>query len=380
MKDELREIKKEYALARKTDIKEEITDIKIDSKEMIAKEDVIVTITKDGYVKRTSLRSYSASSDEVSLKEGDYVIGLYELNTLDVVLMFTNLGNYLYIPVYQIPSLVWKDLGKHVSNIVKLDQGEEIISALPVTDFTKNINIVIATKQGMIKKSLLSLFDSSRISKPMCAIKLKDNDLVVDAFFEEENEIFVSTEKGYGLWYDSSEIPSVGLRTSGVKSINLKDDFVVSTSQFNKDTLEYISIITEKKTGKRVKLSEFDKSSRAKRGLMILREVKSNPYKVLKTFTISTKHLIGIKGSSIEYMKLTDLPINDRYSTGSTISKENIIDAFIQVDLKSKEDIEVIKEKENEKTLIDDKKEKEKVLLKEIDDRLLTIEDFLNED
>ena len=220
MKDELRKIKKEYATARKTDIKDEITDIKIDSIDMITKEDVIVMVTKDGYIKRTSLRSYQASGDDIPLKDNDYVLGLYELNTLDVLLLFTNLGNYLYIPVHTIPSLVWKDLGKHVSNLIKLEQDEEIISVVPVTDFDSKEYIVIATVNGMIKKTSLEEFKSIRNSKPICCMKLKDDDAVIDAFLLKEQEIFISTANAYGLWFDSSEIPVVGLKTSGVKSIN----------------------------------------------------------------------------------------------------------------------------------------------------------------
>ena len=407
MKDELRKIKKEYATARKTDIKDEITDIKIDSIDMITKEDVIVMVTKDGYIKRTSLRSYQASGDDIPLKDNDYVLGLYELNTLDVLLLFTNLGNYLYIPVHTIPSLVWKDLGKHVSNLIKLEQDEEIISVVPVTDFDSKEYIVIATVNGMIKKTSLEEFKSIRNSKPICCMKLKDDDAVIDAFLLKEQEIFISTANAYGLWFDSSEIPVVGLKTSGVKSINLKDDKVVSVSNFNKEDTEYISIITEKGTGKRVKLSEFDKSSRAKRGLMILREVKTNPYRVIKSFAINAKHIIGLKGNDIKYIKLTELSIVDRYSTGTTISKEKLKDAFIVTELQKRDTIkdqnnnvsqdsptvDITDEVSNEEELefiveeVEVKKEpevpkrvKDEILLREIDDRLMTIEDFLNSD
>lgn len=407
MKDELRKIKKEYATARKTDIKDEITDIKIDSIDMITKEDAIVMVTKDGYIKRTSLRSYQASGDDIPLKDNDYVLGLYELNTLDVLLLFTNLGNYLYIPVHTIPSLVWKDLGKHVSNLIKLEQDEEIISVVPVTDFDSKEYIVIATVNGMIKKTSLEEFKSIRNSKPICCMKLKDDDAVIDAFLLKEQEIFISTANAYGLWFDSSEIPVVGLKTSGVKSINLKDDKVVSVSNFNKEDTEYISIITEKGTGKRVKLSEFDKSSRAKRGLMILREVKTNPYRVIKSFAINAKHIIGLKGNDIKYIKLTELSIVDRYSTGTTISKEKLKDAFIVTELQKRDTIkdqnnnvsqdsptvDITDEVSNEEELefiveeVEVKKEpevpkrvKDEILLREIDDRLMTIEDFLNSD
>lgn len=376
MKDELRKIKKEYALSRKTDIKEEITEIKIDTKEMISKEDVIVTITKDGYIKRTSVRSYQASNDEATVKDGDYLLGLYELNTLDVLLLFTNLGNYLYIPVHLIPSAVWKDLGKHVSNIVKLEQEEEIINVIPIINFDTKMTIIIGTRNGMIKKTNLEEFKSSRYSKPICCMKLKDNDKVIDAFVSNKSDIFISTSNGYGLWFSENEIPTVGIKASGVKAINLKDDTVASISNFNLGEAEYISVITEKGTGKRVKISEFDKSSRAKRGLMILREVKTNPYKVLKSFIIDSKKMVGLKGNDIKYIKNTELPIVDRYSTGSIISKEKLRDAFKLVELEERKSLNFIFNTERKEKEI----KNDKVSLKEIDDRLLTIEDFLNSD
>ena len=207
---------------------------------------------------------------------------------------------------------------------------------------------------------------------------LYEIDKVVSAFALSEQDIFISTMNAYGLWFEASEIPLVGLKTSGVKSINLKDDKVVAVSNFNSVTCEYISVITEKGTGKRVKLSEFDKSSRAKRGLMILREVKTNPYKVVKTFAVSTKHMLGIKTNDIKCIKLTELPIVDRYSTGSVISKEKINDCFLVTDLQSKKDL--LETKEGSKVVEVKPIEQEKISLKEIDDRLLTIEDFLNSD
>ena len=152
IKDELRKIKKEFGAPRKTKIEDEITEIKIDLKEMIPKEDVIVVVTKEGYVKRVSKKSYKAAeNDETLVKENDYVIGLFEQNTLDTLLLFTNKGNYLYIPVHTLPELKWKELGKHVSNIVPISQDEKIIKALIVKDIN-NKEIIIFTKLCMIKK------------------------------------------------------------------------------------------------------------------------------------------------------------------------------------------------------------------------------------
>ena len=374
MKDELRKIKKEYAAPRKSSIEDVISDIKIDTTEMIPKEDVIVAVTKDGYVKRTSLRSYQSSNpEEVTLKDGDYALGLYELNTMDTLLMFTNLGNYLYVPVHTLPVCVWKDLGKHISNVIKIDSDERIISVVPVTNFDLPLDIVVATRNGMIKRTPLKEFKSLRYSKPLTAIKLKEDDKVVDAFVATNNDIFIATNKSYGLWFDVSDIPEVGIRTSGVKSINLKDDFVVSVSNFNASEVEYVTIITDKSTAKRVKLSEFEKLSRAKRGLLLLREVKTNPYRTIKALVLPPKDFIGLKGNDIKTIKLTEVAIMDRYSTGSVISKDKIKEVFVVSELTKKDDL-VVEKKEEEVV------EKKKVSLKEIDDRLMTIDDFINID
>ena len=375
MKKELRDVKKNYPTPRMTDIKEEITEIKIDTTEMIPKEDVIVMITNDGYIKRTSFRSYSASSDDLpTLKDNDYIIGQYEMSTLDTLLVFTTGGNYLYIPVHTIFDIKWKDMGKHVSNLIEINPGERIVSAIPIYSFDTDTNIVIASQNGMIKRSKVSDFKLTRYSKPVSCMKLKDDDIVIDAFLEKENTVFLTTNSGYGLSFKTSDIPVVGVKASGVKSMKLKDDKIVSINNFDYNKNEFISIITDKGTGKRVRLNEFPLSSRALRGLLVLREVKTNPYKVLKTFIIDNKKHIGIKNGDINVLKVTELPILDRYSTGSQISKKELEDAFVISELEKHE--EIVSSSENEGKEIIPKKDK--ISLKEIDDRLMTIDDFLN--
>lgn len=375
MKKELRDVKKNYPTPRMTDIKEEITEIKIDTTEMIPKEDVIVMITNDGYIKRTSFRSYSASSDDLpTLKDNDYIIGQYEMSTLDTLLVFTTGGNYLYIPVHTIFDIKWKDMGKHVSNLIEINPGEKIVSAIPIYSFDTDTNIVIASQNGMIKRSKVSDFKLTRYSKPVSCMKLKDDDKVIDAFLEKENTVFLTTNSGYGLSFKTSDIPVVGVKASGVKSMKLKDDKIVSINNFDYNKSEFISIITDKGTGKRVRLNEFPLSSRALRGLLVLREIKTNPYKVLKTFIIDNKKHIGIKNGDINVLKVTELPILDRYSTGSQISKKELEDAFVISELEKKEE-NVLSEKEETEEAIP---KREKISLKEIDDRLMTIDDFLN--
>ena len=374
MKKELKAIKDEYDVPRKTVIEDHLEEIKINEEDMITKEDVVVLITKDGYVKRTSKRSYNSSNDEPLLKENDYVLGLYELNTIDTVLIFTNLGNYLYLPVHEIPDIKWKVLGKHISNIIKLEENEKIVSIIPVTDFNINKEVVIASKLGMIKKTPLKEFKVSRYSKAISCMKLKDNDEVIDAKLNNFNDIMISTSSCFSLWFDESEIPSSGIKSSGVKSMILKDDEVVSMNIFDK-TLEYVTIFTDNKTAKRVKLEDFEKSTRARRGLLILREVKTNPYNIKNVFVTNTKAIFGLRfNDRIEKIKNTDLPILDRYKTGTTISKEKYLDVFEMQNLTTKEKIEEDKE-EVVRTVI---KEPTQISLLEIDDELKKVDDMLN--
>ena len=374
MKKELKAIKDEYDVPRKTVIEDHLEEIKINEEDMITKEDVVVLITKDGYVKRTSKRSYNSSNDEPLLKENDYVLGLYELNTIDTVLIFTNLGNYLYLPVHEIPDIKWKVLGKHISNIIKLEENEKIVSIIPVIDFNINKEVVIASKLGMIKKTPLKEFKVSRYSKAISCMKLKDNDEVIDAKLNNFNDIMISTSSCYSLWFDESEIPSSGIKSSGVKSMTLKNDEVVSMNIFDK-TLEYVTIFTDNKTAKRVKLEDFEKSTRARRGLLILREVKTNPYNIKNVFVTNTKAIFGLRfNDRIEKIKNTDLPILDRYKTGTTISKEKYLDVFEMQNLTTKEKIEEDKE-EVERTVI---KEPTQISLLEIDDELRKVDDILN--
>ena len=376
MKDELRAIKKEYATARKTVITNEEAIIKIDEKDMIPNEEVVVLITKDGYVKRTSKRGYNANTEDPLLKEGDYIIGLFKQNTIDTLLVFTNLGNYLFLPVHEIPDIKWKMLGKHISNIVKLSESEEVISAIPVKDFNLNIDIAIASKDGMIKRTSLKDFKVSRYSKPITCMKLKDNDKVVNAFVVNHSDVFVATNNGYGLWFDIDEVPVSGIKSGGVKSISLRDDFVVSAFVFDNSS-EYVTIFTSNRTAKRVKLEEFEKSSRARRGLVLLREVKTNPYKVMKVFITQNRGFLGIKkSSSIENIKNTEITIADRYKTGSTISKEDIIDVF-EIKNLEEELVEASIEIKERPSVDSNEVKVHQVSLIEIDEQLKEIDDFL---
>jgi len=393
MKDELRKVKQEYGNPRLTEIKDEIEEIKIDTTDLISKEDVVVLITKDGYVKRTSKRGYLSNQDEPLLKENDYVIGLYGLNTLDTLLVFTSLGNYLYVPVHIIPDIKWKQLGKHISNLIKIEENEKVIGAIPVTNFDLDLDVVISSKLGMIKKTKLSEFKVNRYSKPISCMKLKDDDEVINAFISKP-EILVVTNTGYALWFDTNEIPISGVKSSGVKSIKLKDDYVVSCNTFDKND-EYLTVFTNHSTAKRIKLDELEKMARAHRGLVILKLVKTNPYEVIKTFVTDVRVLFGLVNTDINYIKGSEIMISDRYKTGGTISKTNVLDVFVKIEdimkeeknnndtIDSNNDLEEKKEEREEVEVLEPKREvrinhNEQLSLLEIDDALKEIDDILD--
>ncbi|QGQ48751.1 DNA topoisomerase IV subunit A [Metabacillus sediminilitoris] len=327
IKNDLRRVKKTYADERRSVIEAEISEIKINLEVMIASEDVIVTVTKDGYVKRTSLRSYAASNgQDFGMKDTDRLLAQFEINTTNVVILFTNKGNYLYCPVHELPDIRWKDVGQHIANIIPIDRDEEIIKAIPIKDFEEKAFLTFITKDGMVKKSELIQYKAQRYSKPLVALNLKGDDILVDVHVTSgENDLFLVTHLGYGLWFAEEEVNIVGPRAAGVKGINLKpDDYVVSGKIVERDQKEFLIIATQRGAVKKMNLTEFEKTSRAKRGLIMLRELKNNPHRVVGAeivhaqgeFYIETEK--GVIGS----VDVSSLRANDRYSNGSFLIDE----------------------------------------------------------
>ena len=368
MKLSLQEVKKEYATPRRTEIKDEVTEIKLDMKEMIPKENTVVVVTNDGYVKRISLKSYMASNGEQTmLKPGDYVTHLFSTTTLDTLLLFTNLGHYLYVPVHEILDVKWKEIGKHISNFIPLSEGERIVSSMILN--SKNSNVIMTTKSGATKRTRLNDLIVSRYSKPINAMKLKDGDEMVSAILDNGRALFV-TKNGYYLNIDSNEIPIVGVKASGVKGINIKDDEVVAVIS-PKETDEYLGIFTSKNTSKRIKISELEKMSRAKKGSTLIKKVKSTQYDIVKAFTLDVHNVVGLKiDGDLKGIKASEIPIMDFASTGSLISKRNIDDIF-NVSL-----IEEVKIDENEEVIPVVKETEE---TPEGEAQEMTIDDFIED-
>ncbi|NCU18555.1 DNA topoisomerase IV subunit A [Pallidibacillus pasinlerensis] len=349
---ELKEIKKKYADERRSKIEEKVSELKISIEALVASEDVIVTVTNDGYVKQTSLRSYSASSiEDHGMKETDHVLAFYEINTMDVLLLFTNKGNYLYLPVHEIPEKRWKDLGQHISTLRPIESDEQIISVIPVKDFDQPKYLFFVTKHGMVKKSELQLYKAQRYSRPLIATNLKDDDELVDVHLldNDDVEIFLSTYQGYGLRFLSEEVNPIGVRAAGVKGINLKDnDFVTSGNIITDSEKESIVLATQRGAVKRMAINEFDVLSRAKRGLLMLRELKSNPHRVIGFEIVNDEEIIEIisEKNAREQIEVKSLRLNDRYSNGSFFMDEDEAGAVTTIRVVNKEPTKLVNEKE----------------------------------
>ncbi|MBH9965118.1 DNA topoisomerase IV subunit A [[Bacillus] enclensis] len=343
IKKELKAIKKQFADARRTKIEDKIEELKINLEVLIASEDVMVTVTQDGYIKRTSLRSYSASNgQDLAMKETDRLLAQYEMNTTDVLLVFTNKGNYIYCPVHELPDIRWKDLGQHVGNIVPIDRDEQVLKAIPVKDFTEEQYLLFITKNGMTKKTELAQYKAQRYSRPLVAINLKSGDTLVDVHLTDgKHDLFLATSQSYGLWFTEEEVSVVGPRAAGVKGINLKEgDFVVSGKIVTARDKEFVFLVTHRGAVKKMKLSEFERTSRAKRGVIMLRELKSNPHRVASIEIVNDTHeveLISSKGRT-EYVRIRDLRANDRYSNGSFVMDELESGAVVRSILTTMED------------------------------------------
>ncbi len=348
MKSELREVKKNYAVPRKTEIRDEIVDIKLDAKEMIPDEKCVIVVTNDGYVKRVSQKSFSSSTEETTLKPGDYVTNKFMASTRDSLLLFTNLGNYLYVPIHILPEVKYKDLGKHISNTIMIKEQERIVASLILKDKSKTLTLF--TKNGLTKQVLLKDFEVTRYSKPMMAIKLKDDDELINADTSSDEVLFV-TNNGLYLRFNTNEIPVVGTKASGVKGINLKDDYVIYASPIKRE--EYLNIYTNYKTIKRVKVNELVSISRAKKGNMLFKKAKTKDYKINFAYLTVTKDTnIYRTDNEIHELKTSEIPIMDLASTGSSVKynydlfalKKELIDLTKVEKNDDKEDVQITDE------------------------------------
>ncbi|HEQ9665654.1 DNA topoisomerase IV subunit A [Streptococcus pyogenes] len=282
MKRELREVKKKFANPRLSELQAESQIIEIDTASLIAEEETFVSVTRGGYLKRTSPRSFNASSlEEVGKRDDDELIFVKQAKTTEHLLLFTTLGNVIYRPIHELTDLRWKDIGEHLSQTISnFATEEEILYADIVTSFDQGLYVAV-TQNGFIKR-----FDRKELSpwrtyksKSTKYVKLKDDkDRVVTLSPAIMEDLLLVTKNGYALRFSSQEVPIQGLKSAGVKGINLKNDdslasaFAVTSNSF--------FVLTQRGSLKRMAVDDIPQTSRANRGLLVLRELKTKPHRV----------------------------------------------------------------------------------------------------
>lgn len=282
MKRELREVKKKFANPRLSELQAESQIIEIDTASLIAEEETFVSVTRGGYLKRTSPRSFNASSlEEVGKRDDDELIFVKQAKTTEHLLLFTTLGNVIYRPIHELTDLRWKDIGEHLSQTISnFATEEEILYADIVTSFDQGLYLAV-TQNGFTKRFERQELTPWRTykSKSTKYVKLKDaKDRVVTLTPIVMEDLLLVTYHGYALRFSSQDVPIQGLKSSGVKGINLKnEDKLVSTFSVTSNSF---FVLTQRGSLKRMAVDDIPQTSRANRGLLVLRELKAKPHRV----------------------------------------------------------------------------------------------------
>ena len=328
---ELKEVKKSFGSERRTEITEKAAKIEINEKALVADESVRVLVSRDGYLKRSSLRSFQSTDDEDNgLPAGDEVVFEKTLSTLNNLYLFTNKGNLIYRPVHELVETKWKETGQHLSQELGLAQDEEIIRVFEVNNLKAQVNFLLATNDGYIKQVALSDLQPTRTykSRAIIAMKLKTPESKVvrvdEVNVNSKQEITLITNQAYAVRYDIAEVPTSGARAAGVKSVNLKDkDYVVGYILATPDTVDKVKIglVTQRGAFKQLELDLINKVTRAKRGVMILRELKTKPHRIAAITSYMQNHKLILTTSSQRQVKIDTnaFPFGDRYSNGSFV-------------------------------------------------------------
>lgn len=324
IRQELQTIAKKYASPRKTKIQAKIASLKIETEVLVAQEDVIVQISREGYVKRSSLRSFNASdANDNGLREDDEPVLQTAVNTLDHLFIFTNKGNVIYRPVHEITEARFKDTGEHLSQTVGLDVDERVIFAKVFKSLDEPGNFVFATKEGFIKQTALVDLKPGRTYKSRASryITLKTpTDEVISLYYTTENKQLVCVSyNGYGLRYDLAEVPTTGARAAGVKCMDLRDDTLVAV--LLADEQSALGLLTTRGSFKKMKVTEIPMTSRARRGVQILRELKSKPHRVFTAFLIVPDQRLEVTTETEKVITVEPNAhnFNERYSNGSYV-------------------------------------------------------------
>lgn len=323
---DLKNLSDKYGDDRRTQIIEKGETKEIDKRDLIAKEEVMVAVSYDGYLKRSSIRSFSSSNGELpGLKDGDMLVGSGKALTTDYLICFTNQGNYASIPVHSLTDTKWKDEGTHINEFTTLASGEKIIKAMAISELRNDLYLVILTKFGQIKRMALSSIEVIKRSRPAKYMKLLQNDSIAGIqLVSGDSDLLVITNNGNCSFFNENELSILGNKAGGVKSISgLGNNQLVGLLAFEKDEKSKIILFTNKGHMRVTDISKFYKTNRLGKVQSILQSFKGDPHNVVSVFKAKKDESLNIN------LYLNDrtnkiITINDLRNTEAQYAKKNI--------------------------------------------------------
>lgn len=331
IRKELMEIREKYGIDRRSVIQEEVEEIKVNLEVLVAAEDVLVTLSKDGYIKRTSKLSFTRSGGEIDssgVKEGDYITRVLELNTLENLLIFTQKGQYFVLPVHQIPEYKWKDAGTAIVNVIQLAKEDEIVSVIPVSGFEEEgKSLVFVTRKGQVKRTELKEYATKRTGA-VAAAKVGTSDSVLSVTLSDgTKELMLITKNGMSIRFNENEVNPQGRVSGGVRGIQLKDGDEVAAALWVSDDEGEILTMTDLGYGKRSLLADYAPQSRGGKGIVTFefkegKRVKPNGSLIQAAFYCREPiDLIAYsQDGEVSAFNSEQAPIAERKSTGKLLA------------------------------------------------------------
>ncbi|MFH5184687.1 DNA gyrase subunit A [Paenibacillus sp. TAB 01] len=346
IKNELTEIRDKYGIERRSDIQDEVEELKVNLEVMVTAEDVFVTLSNEGYIKRTSKLSFTRSGGEVEktgLKEGDFVRYLLEVNTLENLLIFTQKGQYYLLPVHQVPEYKWKDNGTAIVNVIPIPKDDRIVNVIPIKDFEDpGKSLVFISRRGQVKRTELKEYMTNR-SNGIVACKVGENDAVFDVKVStNDQDLLLITKQGSAIRFREDEVNPMGRAAAGVRGIQLKDEDEIISAEWIQGEEGELLVISDLGYAKRSLILDYPVQGRGGKGIFTFefrdgKRVKPNGTSLVKGFVVKEEVLVTAVLQSGERISFSSekTPIEQRKSTGKQVipvTKTDLIHDVLKTD------------------------------------------------
>ncbi|MGF7030534.1 topoisomerase-4 subunit A [Paenibacillus mucilaginosus] len=330
IKKEMSEIRDKYAIARRSDIQDEVEELKVNLQAIVTAEDVFVTVSNDGYIKRTGKLSFIRSGGEIDktgLKEGDYLRHLFDVNTLENLLIFTQKGQYFLLPVHAIPEYKWKENGTAIVNVIPLPKDDRIVHVMALKDFEQpGKSLLFVTRKGQVKRTELKEYATTR-STGIVAVKIGEGDALLDVLMSTGGlDLLLVSKQGQAIRFKEDEVNPMGRAAAGVRGMQLKeDDELVAARWIDGDEGEVV-VITDLGYAKRSLVADYALQGRGGKGVFTFefkegKRVKPNGSVLRSAYVVKEPFDLTAVLSTGERVTFSteQAPIEDRKSIGKAI-------------------------------------------------------------